>query len=604
MAFDLFKLAGSVFIDTEEANKSLSKTDDKAQKFGKVLGGIGKTALGVGTAVVGFGVATTTALVDVSVKSSETADNIDKMSQKLGISAEAYQEWGYVLERNGANIDGLQTGLKTLANTMDDASNGSSSAQEKFDRLGVSFTNIDGTMKSTEQMFNDIVMALSSMPESAERTALATDLLGKSATELQPMFNSGSQAIEELKQNAHDLGLVMSDEAVKSGAEMQDMLTDLESSFGALKTQMGAALMPILTELISFVVDNMPFIQDLIARLQPVAQGFFDMLIPIIEQLITELLPVFEDLITTIQPLLADLIEAVLPIIVELMQKLIPFAMTIIKELLPVAVELLIAFLPLVDALLPLLDPILECIIELTEALLPIITDTLPILINLLTVVLGDVLVPLVNYMMGNLAHTLNFIIKLIVDNVVPSVNQLFNAFKGLLDFVVGIFTGDFERAISGLKSFVEGIFKSIANSLIGTANGIVDTINFVIKQASDVFNKIPKEIPLIGGIKFNAPQIPRLPMLAEGGTLLEGGSVIVGEKAPEILDLPTGARVRPLDNLGTLSKADMTEAFKEALLSVGISLELSTNSDAIFDNVVRSNTEYRRRHNGASALA
>ena len=89
---DIFKLVGSIFIDTDAADKSLAKTDEKASSVGKtLLNGVasaGKFALGLGTAAA----AGATALMGVATKSAETADEIDKMSQKMGISKEGYQE--------------------------------------------------------------------------------------------------------------------------------------------------------------------------------------------------------------------------------------------------------------------------------------------------------------------------------------------------------------------------------------------------------------------------------------------------------------------------------------------------------------------------------
>lgn len=605
MAFDLFKLAGSIFIDTDKANESLSKTDKKAQNFGKTLGKAAGVAAGVGTALVGMGVAATKSLIEVSVNASETADNIDKLSQRLGLSREAYQELDFVLAQAGVDITSFQTGMKSLLKNMDGVSEGNKTATENFEKLGVSVLNANGTLRTQEEVLFDTVRAFQSMEDSAEKSRLAQELFGKQGQEIIPLLNSESGSFDELINKANELGLVLSDDVVDAGVEMHDLLNQLQRSFDMLKTSLGGAIMPLINDLLQFVVENMPFVQETIAKLQPVAQSFFDMLVPMLKQVIAELLPVFEELIITIQPQLAELVSAVMPILIELMHKLLPFAIQLIQKLLPVLVDIMIAFLPLIEGLIPLLDPIIDCTLELVDVLLPVLVDLLPKIIQFLTVLIADAIVPLVNVVMGNLAHALNFLIGLIVDNVMPSINDLFGAFKGLLDFIVGVFTGDFERAWGGIKDFILGILKSIGNSLVNTVNGIIDTINKLTSEVSKTLKNIPSNVPIIGGFKLDVPQIPRIPMLELGGTLTSAGSVLVGEKAPEILDLPRGARVTPLDKIGTsITKEDITDAFKEALMSVGINLELSANSDAIFDNVVKANTEYRRRHNGASALA
>lgn len=84
---------GSIFVDTDKADQSLSKTDKNAEGLGKrLLGGIG-TAAKWGAALVGAGIAGAGALLGVATKSAEAADRVDKMSQKIGISRKGFQEW-------------------------------------------------------------------------------------------------------------------------------------------------------------------------------------------------------------------------------------------------------------------------------------------------------------------------------------------------------------------------------------------------------------------------------------------------------------------------------------------------------------------------------
>ena len=131
MALEIFKLVGSVFIDTDKANDSLQKTDKKASGLAEGLGKAGKAAgvaaAAIGTAVIGAG----TAMVGMANDASAAADDIDKMSQKIGISSEGYQEWSYIMGQNGMDIDKLQTGMKTLVNQMDKVKGGSEEAAER-----------------------------------------------------------------------------------------------------------------------------------------------------------------------------------------------------------------------------------------------------------------------------------------------------------------------------------------------------------------------------------------------------------------------------------------------------------------------------------------
>lgn len=193
------------------------------------------------------------------------------------------------------------------------------------------------------------------------------------------------------------------------------------------------------------------------------------------------------------------------------------------------------------------------------------------------------------------------------VKEVWDSVKQIFD---GVIDFVRGVFTGDWERAWDGVKAIFNGIFGSLVenaktpiNGIINLLNGAISAINLLIEG----FNSIGFDLPeWLGGGSWHPsiPTIPKIPMLASGGTIVDGGTVLVGERGPEFLDLPAGARVRPLDYGGDgLTRDDVYDAFKQVMLEVGIRLELVPDSDAMFESVRQSNNEWKDAHGGTSAL-
>lgn len=160
------------------------------------------------------------AIADTISDTAEYGDEVDKMSQKLGLSSEAYQEWDYILDKAGVDIQNVSTGMKTLTNKIDDAKNGSESATKLFKDLGISMEDLK-TM-SREDIFSKVVASMQNMEDSTERAALANDLFGKSGQDLTPLFNQTAESTEELRQAAHDLGLVMSDDAVDASADYAD----------------------------------------------------------------------------------------------------------------------------------------------------------------------------------------------------------------------------------------------------------------------------------------------------------------------------------------------------------------------------------------------
>ena len=106
--------------------------------------GRGLAAAGAATAVIGAAAVKAGAdFAEAAGDVAEYGDNIDKMSQRLGLSYEGFQKWDYILGQSGVDIDSMQTGLKTLTNQLDDAKNGSADAQARFAALGLSLEDIN-----------------------------------------------------------------------------------------------------------------------------------------------------------------------------------------------------------------------------------------------------------------------------------------------------------------------------------------------------------------------------------------------------------------------------------------------------------------------------
>ena len=139
---ELFKLFGSIMVDNKAANDSISKSEGLASKLGKGLSSGIKTAAKWGVALTGAAAAGGTALFGMAKNAADTGDRIDKLSQKIGMSRQGFQEWEYILSQNGTSIEVLQGGMKKLNKTMDDAKNGSKGAAESFARVGLSIDDI------------------------------------------------------------------------------------------------------------------------------------------------------------------------------------------------------------------------------------------------------------------------------------------------------------------------------------------------------------------------------------------------------------------------------------------------------------------------------
>ena len=519
MAMEIFKLIGSVFVDTDQAEESIKKTDEKAGNLGKtLLDGVG-TAAKWGAGIVAGATAAAGALVGVATDAAGAMDVIDKGSAKVGLSKQAYQEWSYVLGQNGMDISKMEVGMKTLVAAMDGAAAGTASAAEKFDALGLSIYDSNGNMKDQETMMNEAIYALANMENGTEKARLATELFGKSGVEMMPMLNGGAEGIADLTQRAHDLGLVMSDEAVTAGVVLGDTMDDVKQTFGALGNQLGVGFMPIIQSVLDLILANIPTIQTMFNQLAPVLTGLLEGILPSLFSLVESILPVLFDLLGAIIPVVVDIVKAVLPVFVSLLEMLLPPIVQIVQALLPPLLKLLTPILELLKPILDLLQPILDLVVSILTPLGELISGLLTPLVTIVSKVIEIALIPLqaqFTTLSGLLSGTVNAAFGLIMNQV----NTIKGVFSGLIQFITGVFTGDWKKAWDGVQKIFGSVFEGMKELFKIPINWIIDGINAFIKGLNKL--KIPEWVPGVGGKGLNLATIPKL----EQGAVLEKGQV------------------------------------------------------------------------------
>ena len=394
---ELFKLLGTIAIENEEANEQIEETSSKAGKFADALKKGAGVAAKFGTAVVTGTMAAGAALTGVASSAASNADEIDKMSAKIGMSKQAYQEWSYVLGQNGMDVNSLQMGMKTLVAQMDGAASGTEKSVEMFEKLGLSIYDSEGKMKNQEEMFKEVTMALASMENGTEKAAIANGLLGRSGSEMMPMLNNGAEGIVDLTNRAHELGLIMGDEAVNAGVVLGDTLDDVKQSAGMVGTKIGTALFPVLQSLLDMVLKFMPQVQSIFDSFAPLLIGLMDSLMPMLFNLVESVFPLLVNLCEALLPSFIQITEAILPVFVQLLDVLLPPLIKLVEAVLPIITTLLVAVMEILSPILDLLSPLLDAIMAVLSPLLDLLNFILQPLIDLLTFLadtLGSVLGP------------------------------------------------------------------------------------------------------------------------------------------------------------------------------------------------------------------
>lgn len=213
--------------------------------FGRVLTGInqGLELLSKGAQLVKKGY---DELIGDTVK---LADDLMVQSSVTGLSTDALQEYAYMAELVDTDVSTITGSLTKLTRNMDSATKGSGAAYEAFKQLGVDIYNTDGTLRDANDVFTEAIQKLGEVENQTERDALAMDLFGKSGQELNPIIDAGSEALEEYRKQAHEMGYVLDEETLESLGNIDDSIQLLKNTMDTAKNQIATALAPVVAKI-------------------------------------------------------------------------------------------------------------------------------------------------------------------------------------------------------------------------------------------------------------------------------------------------------------------------------------------------------------------
>ena len=245
-------LSGAQQSLTEQLTGAAEPASEAAGKKSgsKLASGLAKGIAAGSVAVAGAVAGTSAALISAAGATAEYGDQIDKASQKMGVSSTFYQEWDAVLQHSGTSMDSMSATFKKLANASQNASKDQVAA---FEAIGLSMDDV--AKMSAEDLFGSVISGLQGMEEGTERTAIATQLLGKGAMELGPLMNTSAEDTQAMIDRVHELGGVMGEDSVKAAAAYQDSLQDMQTALDGVKRGVIADLLPVLTTFMDQVGD-------------------------------------------------------------------------------------------------------------------------------------------------------------------------------------------------------------------------------------------------------------------------------------------------------------------------------------------------------------
>jgi phage-related protein len=494
-----------LIVDPKGAIKGINQVEDAAGGLSNGLATVG-TGIAAGVAALGLAaVGAVAGLASATKGAAAYAEEVSLAASKTHLSTDAVQELQYASKITGVEFETISGSLTKLTKSLGTAASGNGASAEAFAKLGVATTDANGNLRESTAVYSDVLTALGGVTNETERDVLAMQLLGKSATELNPLIDGSAGSLTELAAQARDAGAVLSGEMLEKLGSVDDALDGLSAGADAAKNALGLTLMPVLQELgtqgtgllgeftnavlaadgdlskaapaIGAVFGSaVEFILGILPQFLEVGTSMVSSIITGIAaqapSLITAAVPVLTAFVVTLLgqlPMLLDAGAKVLIALVEGVAKALP-------TLIPAAVA---AIVGLVGALIKNLPLILNAGLQLIKGLVTGIISALPTLIA----ALPQIILGLVNFLVSAIPQIIDTGIELLLSLV----TALPEIITGIVDALPLIITGIINGVLGAIPKLIDAGLKLF----LGLIGALPQIISALVKSIPEIITGI-----------------------------------------------------------------------------------------------------------------
>ena len=195
-----------------------------------------------------------------SKEMAQINDAINDNAEKANMSTKQYQKWAFVMQMAGSDASALRGQIGQLNQRLKGADSGSESAISGFNRLGISVYDANGEFRDSTELFEEAITKLQKIDNTTTRAAIAAQIFGRNASELNGVLNLSSADMDKLVRAQNALGLAASNNAIKLAGAYNDAKDVLTATMNAMKTTISEGILPMLTKLIQAIIKAVAYI--------------------------------------------------------------------------------------------------------------------------------------------------------------------------------------------------------------------------------------------------------------------------------------------------------------------------------------------------------
>ena len=562
MALEIFRLVGSVFVDTKDAEKSLQKTDKTAQGFGSKLLAVGKTAGKFALAVGAGAIAAGTAIVALTESTREyrteqgklqaafqtqnfTAEEARKtyvaLNGVLGDSGQAVEAANHLaqLAENEQDLESMTHALTGVYATWGDSLplEGLAEAMNHTAKLGEVQGPLADALEWSGVSTEEFNKQLAKCTTEQERSALITETLNG-------LYSDAADKYVELNGD------------VIAANEAQDRLNKSMAD-------VGGALEP-------FVTKGKILIAEVMERLVPLLEWVASTALPWVSNAVSVVVDWFGQFAGKVSDT-GLTFEGVMTWIQNAWQATQDFLQQVWTEIGAPIWELIQQNVGLVA------DYFAQRMPQIQEFVQNCFTDIQNLWANNLKPALSAVGDFIRNVLAPAFKWVFEQVITPVADAAFKGIGELWNGslkplLESMIDFVKNVFSGNFAGAWQNVLDAFEAVWQGIKTIIKTPINAAIDLINKFIGSINGI--KIPDWVPEMGGTGLL--NIPKIPRLYEGGVLERGQvGLLEGNGAEAVVPLENNQKW--ISAVANDMKGAMGGSNTEALLQELIDLQMRT---------------------------
>lgn len=471
---------------------------------------------------------------------ADFADEILTLSAQTGLATDTLQEFQYMSELIDVSLDTISGSLTKLTNNMQSAATGSGAAYEAFRALGVTVTDSSGHLRNAEDVFYDVIDALGQMTNETERDAYSMDIFGRSAQDLNPMIEAGSDAIEAYAQEAREMGYVLDNDALTALGDMDDSFERVQRQMESVRNQIIAQMAPAIEEIADAFLEWAQTVDW--AEVAEKIGEVLDVVVDVVDFVIDHKELVLGAIIA-ITGAIAALTVAQIAMNVAMTANPIGLIIMLIGALIGVFVALEAKFHAFSDFFKEAWASIKEVVGAIVEGIKNFFiaaADTIRAVWGAITGFFSGVWEGIKNvfatvrdFFVERFQSSFEMV-RTIWSGVTGFFSGLWEGIKSIFSNVAGFFSTVFE----GAKNVVANIIGAIVGVIKAPINGVIGLINVFIRGLNRI--RIPSWVPIVGGRGIH---IPQLNYLARGGVLEKGQvGILEGSGAEAVVPLENNA--------------------------------------------------------------